>query len=124
MKHDAAPNAGWQTLAELDFLVGTDFESQVQAWMFETLHPLGIDTELLNRILKSASEAISRKVSPNFKEVNLPLVHLRLYIPVEVPIRSALRRNWGFFRIDKYGATSIRGDRFDHLIEFYLYLDG
>jgi hypothetical protein len=124
MIHDAAPKTGWQILAELDLLVAVDFESQVQTWMFETMYPLGIDPELLNRILKSALEAISRKKNSNCKETNLPKVRLRLYTSMEVPIRLDLKRNWGFFRIDKHGVTSTGGDHFDQLIEFFLYLDG
>ena len=124
MTHGAAPRFGWQTLAELNLLVGIDLESQVQAWLFETRRILGFHPELLNRILRSALEAISRIENPSSEHVNLPLVHLHLYIPLEVPIRADLDRNWGFFRIDKHGVTLTGGDHVDQLIEFFLYLDG
>lgn len=124
MSHDPAPKTGWQTLAELTLLVGTDLESQVQAWMLDTMRILGLSPELLNRILKSALEAISRIAHPNSKEVNSPLVRLRAYAPSEAPIKSGSSRNWGFFRIEKHGFISTGSGYFDHLIEFYLYLEG
>ncbi len=124
MMPTATPKTGWQILAELDLLINDDYENQVQTWITENLSTVGIAPELLDKMLKSALGAISRQESPNYEEVNVSLVYLRLFIPLEVPIRSDLKRNWGFFRIDKHGFTSTRGDHVDHLIEFFLYLDG
>jgi hypothetical protein len=124
MIHNATPKTSWQILAELDLLITTGFESQLQTWMLETISPVGIDPELLNKILKSALEAISRNVNSNWKEMNSVSIHLRLYISLEVPIRADTKRNWGFFRIDKLGFTSIGDDHVEQLIEFFLYFDG
>ena len=120
----AAPRPGWQTLAELNLLVGTGFESEVQGWMFETMRRLGIPTYLLERVLTSALEAILRIENSKSVVMNIPVFELHVYTPSEVPAGSGSKRNWGFFCIEKHGVTTARGDHVDHLLEFFLYLDG
>jgi len=123
MTHNVTPKSGWQILAETNLPIADGFESQVQTWMLESLYTLRIAPEVSNRMLKSALEAISRADNLNSNEPYLPLVHLRLYTPFGLSIRSDLKRNWGFFRIDKHGGISPEDDQADHLIELFLYLD-
>ncbi len=125
MTHNPDPKNLWQTLAELNLPVSADLDSQVQAWMLVTLCICGVDQEeLLNAVLKSASEAISRVENSKDKEVKFPVVHLRVYTSPEIPNKSGSRQNRGFFRMDKHGLTSAGSDPADHLIEFFLYLEG
>jgi hypothetical protein len=124
MMHTATPQTGWQILAQLDLLVTPDFESQVQTWITEIMSPIGIAPEQLNKVIKSALEAEVRIENQKSKDVNFPLVSIRAYLPLEVPTRSGTSLNWGFFRIDKHGLPSTRSDHADHLVEFFLYLDG
>jgi hypothetical protein len=124
LSHDAYHRAGWKTLAEIIFPAGPNLEGQIQTWLFESLHLLGLQQGLLNKITRSAWEATAEMENPNSKEAEVSLIQLRVYTLPQIPPKSGTRRNWGFFRVKKRGIKSAESERPNHLVEFFLYLDG
>lgn len=97
----------WHLLGELELPAGVHTESEANAWLVEVFHPLHLNEDFLNRILKSIQAVGSgwRKEAGS--------VHLLVYSQSH---RSE-RQTWGFFRIEKTGRKSPSG----HTIELYLY---
>jgi hypothetical protein len=111
-----AAGADWQVLGELELPASSSADPALSDWLAELLEPLGLPLDLLNKVLRSAQDAIvhARQTGAVRKFEHL---HLRVFAPVESWPKAG---NWGFFGIQK-GEGSSQGD---HTIGFYLYREG
>jgi hypothetical protein len=123
MTQNVESENSWQILAELDLIPGTEIKRQVESWAQVISDKLGLIPEVIDTILDSALEAVSRIVLPLNEDKRYPGIKIRGYAPLVIPIRSKSSKNWGFFRIDKHGFSATGNDREPHLIEFYVYLE-
>ena len=123
VKHSSNQSSasGWQTLGELKVYAGAGMESAVQAWVINTLQPLELHADLLNKISRSAWEAAMRVLESKGNTLNDRHIHLLIFAPASQP-RAGL--TWGFFRLEKLEDFPLNKDPADHLIEFYLYCEG
>jgi len=113
-------NAGWQILGELELPASVSVEKTLYAWLSETLHPLNLQTELLNKIIVSAQDAVVRAVHAE-NVFKFEHIHLTVFVPLE---REKTGQAWGFFRLEKIEDTKEKDIGGDHAIEFYLYGEG
>ncbi len=95
-------------------------DARIQAWLKENLGSLSLNTDFLNRILKSAQDSATRAFQAGV-EMKFEHIHLRVFTP-ESSISN--EKTWGFFRIEKVGSPTANTNRVDHSIEFYLYREG
>jgi len=111
-------SAGWQILGELELPSGAEASGRSDAWLAEILTPLQLHADFLDKVLKSAQEAITRLSHP--ARVGVAFEHIRLL--VFVPADSLSKgQNWGFFRIEKIASATTGGSFPNLLIEFFLY---
>ena len=125
MKHtDLSPNQSsctdWQILSKLQLPFGANSDDRINAWLTETLKLLNLPMDFLNKILKSAQEAISRVVQVE-SVTEFEHIHLLVFSPVN---HTSIGKTWGFFRIEKIGSAGQDKNPPDHSIEFYLYIEG
>lgn len=126
VKHiDSSPKKltgpGWQTLGELELRTAEEADRLVRAWMTEILIPLNLNGDFLNKILRSAQEAVTRAKDGEVAAFEFDHVHLLVFAPIE---NVSSGKTWGFFRIEKVGTPSANTEPSDHSIEFYLYIEG
>jgi hypothetical protein len=114
------PATDWQTLGELEVRAGSDVERGIQTWLTQTLKPLGLHTEMLNRILRSALEATTRALELNSVTMEFEHIHLFAFAP---PSHKFSGQTWGFFRLEKLEDAAEAQSLPDHSIEFYLYIE-
>lgn len=108
----------WQMLGELTVHGGTQVEREIREWLSETLEPLELHGDLLDRILRSAREAAVRALGardPAREDVH---IHVLAFAP---RTRQRSGQTWGFFRLEKFEDRSANKSPPDHAIEFYLY---
>jgi hypothetical protein len=111
---------GWQLLCELELPVVNDVEQTVHGWMAESLEPLALQKDFMNKVLRSAQRAVARTVR---REPGLKLEYIQ--IMVFVPLRHDVKdQSWGFFRIEKSIAEAQNAVARGQTIVFYLYLEG
>jgi hypothetical protein len=115
--HNEISGTDWQVLGELELPIGSD--DAIESWLVETLSPLTLHTDFLNKVLKSAQEVAARAMQADAL-MQFKHVHLLVFAP---PDYASNRHNWGFFRIEKVENASHQDDP-NHVIEFYLYLEG
>lgn len=116
-----SPNIGWQILGELELPVGASVEDALYAWLTEVIQPLNLQTELLNKILASAQDAVARAIQAKIMH-KFEHIHLLVFVPSE---REAKAQAWSFFRLEKIEDVKKEGQSGgDHTIEFYLYREG
>jgi hypothetical protein len=108
-----AAGADWQVLGELELPASSSADPALSDWLAELLEPLGLPLDLLNKLLRSAQDAIvhARQTGAVRK---FEYLHLRIFALVGSLSKAA---NWGFFRIQKVEG----GSQGDHTIGFYLY---
>lgn len=99
----------WKLLGKLELPVGSPMEEKINVWLMEILHPLNLQEDFFNRILKAVHAVHVEKMT------DFELVSLFVYSPSEL----SQGQTWGFFRIDKAGNKSSSHQS----IEFYLYLE-
>jgi hypothetical protein len=121
---DYVSKTGWRILGELELPIGAEADGLVSAWLAEILNPLGLHTDFLNKVLKSARDAAVRAVMVESAESAFEHVHLLVFIPKKKASELNMGQTWGFFRIEKMEISRENGDPSDHSIEFYLYLEG
>ena len=97
----------------------TDVHHTVSKWLTLILSRLELGEDVVNKVLKSAREALSRAM-PAANDTRFDHLHLLVSTPMHL---SAKRQSWGFFRIEKVERTADTANP-DHTIEFYLYLEG
>lgn len=122
---DPSPNhlsgTDWHRLGEIELRRDEKAEGAVRTWMVEILSPLSLHADFLNKILKSAKEAVTRTMHAEAGGLEFEHLHLFVFAPAE---NRSNGKTWGFFRIEKVESSLRRGKPFDHSIEFYLYIEG
>lgn len=113
-------NSSWQVLGECKLSLDASIDGEIQAWLKENLGSLSLNTDFLDRILRSAQDAATRAFQAEVK-TKFEHIHLRVFIP-ESSISN--EKTWGFFLIEKVGTPVANTNRVDHSIEFYLYREG
>ena len=116
--HPLSPD--WQILGELELPVGLNANGALQTWLTELLAPLGLHTDFLNKVLRSAQDSTERAPQPS-TEMTLGHVHLSIFAP---HLYTSKGKTWGFFRIEKIESATADKNFPDHAIEYYLYLEG
>jgi hypothetical protein len=112
-------NPGWKLLGGLELTVGPDIDRTVGKWLAVILSALNLRADFLNKVLKSAQEAVVRTMQSK-AVTQFQHVHLLVFATVD---QAPKRQAWGFFRIEKTSDSPNRNDSNDHSIEFYLYLE-
>jgi hypothetical protein len=112
--------ATWHILGELELAIESIAGDATHAWLTDVLHPLNLRADFLNKILDSAQQAIARAVQAE-SIIKSEHVHLIVFVP-SGPM--SLKRNWGFFRLEKIENTADGNVDPEHAIEFYLYVEG
>jgi hypothetical protein len=95
-------------------------DAKIQAWLREILGSLSLNTDFLDRVLKSAREAVTHACQTEI-EMEFEHIHLKVFSPEDSVLDE---KNWGFFRIEKVGTPVEGASIADHSIEFYLYREG
>lgn len=113
-------NPGWQVLGELELPVGASVEETLKAWLTELLHPLNLQSELLDKIILSAQDAATRAAQTGILR-KFEHVHLTIFVPLQ---RDVKEQTWGFFRLEKVEDAKDEEVGSDHAVEFYLYGEG
>jgi len=112
---------GWQLLGEFKQPVDLNTANIVYTWLTEILGPLNLHTDFLNKILKSAQDALQHVLTSAQVTLESEQIHLLVFAqnkPVSGP------HSWGFFRIEK-AENAVENERqLVHRIEIYLYLEG
>jgi len=119
LSHPHPPIAGLQILGELELTVDPDIESTVSKWLALILSPINLHADFLNKVLKSAEEAISRAMAAEGVR-KFEHLHLLVFMPA---VHTQNNPSWGFYRIEKVEKAAGTPNP-DHAIEFYLYQDG
>ena len=94
--------------------------TEIQAWLKEILHPLPLQIDFLNRILKSAQDAATHAFRAGTM-IKFEHIHLLIFVTQD---HASNEKTWGFFRIEKMGTPTAETKKYDHSIEFYLYREG
>ena len=110
----------WQTLGDLEIRSDSDMEGIISVWLDKVLRPLGLHSDLLDRILRSACEAATRALQLKDSGMSFRHVHLLAFSSDNGETK---RQTWGFFRLEKLEAAA-DADSPNHSIELYLYLEG
>lgn len=116
-----SPNSSWQILEELELPLDSDGAGVINTWLKEILNPLRLHTDLINRILKSAQDAVARARASIGSEIENGHIHLLVLVPRD---HKTDAKTWGFFRIEKLASIGRDRNPLDHSIEFYLYIEG
>lgn len=125
MKHtDLSPHKSsdtdWHILGKLQLPIGANADDGINAWLTETLKLLDLRVDFLNKILRSAQDALARimqvESAKEFKHI-----HLLVFSPAN---HTSIGNTWGFFRIEKIESAEQNKNPPDHSIEFYLYIEG
>ena len=118
---DNYPFSGWQSLGELKLPKDSDIETAIQAWLLETLEPLHLNTDFLNRFSLSVKDTARNLMESSLAAQESGHIHLRLFTRRKGTTGTY---SWGFFRIEKLeDVTEMEGIP-NHAIEFYLYPEG
>jgi hypothetical protein len=119
---DAKDSSGvdWQLLGKLTLTEQSPIDGLIQTWLVETLSPLNLNTNLMEKIIASAQLAAEFTLqSPSAKRFKH--IHLVVFTSALLPSNG---QTWGFFRIEKIDRLVEENHFPDHAIEFYLYLEG
>lgn len=113
--------ADWQVLGELELPIGSESTGVVNTWMREKLRPLNLQVDFMNRILKSARDAVGRFTESKGAGAEIGQIHILLIAPLSHKLKE---KTWGFFRIEKLESVREAKNPPDHYIEFHLYFEG
>jgi hypothetical protein len=112
--------ADWQSLGELELLVDSDAAQKVHLWLTESLKPLELQEDFINKVLKSAQGAVARIIQVE-SVMKFEHIHISLLVP---PAQTLTRQSWGFFRDEKLINSADGPVMPVQRITFYLYLEG
>jgi hypothetical protein len=114
-------HADWQLLGELKLPANPDAASTIHTQLIEILGPLNLYADFLDKILKSAQDALQHVLTSS----QVALGPGQIYLLVFAQDRPAAGpHTWGFFQIEK-AENALENERpASHLIEIYLYLEG
>jgi hypothetical protein len=115
----ADSNHGWQLLGETELSAGSNTDT-IGTWLVELLTPLNLQADFVNQVLNSAQDAALRALQSN-TGTSFERLHFSVFSPNELAAHS---NTWGFFRIEKIDGPDPNKERADHVVEFYLYLEG
>ena len=104
----------WQVLGKLELPIGSGADDAIASWLIETLNPLNLHTDFLNKVVKSAQEVAAHTMQ---SEAVIHFQHVHFLVVATVD-QTPERQAWGFFRI---GDDELM---LDHTIEFFLYQEG
>ena len=107
----------WQPLGKLDLPVNSDLEKILEVRLAELLAPLTLQTDFLNRLMKSCQAATGRVVGSIDKVNRIGHIHIHIFVPQKPKVKG---KTWGFFRIER---LEDRAELPDHTIELYLYME-
>ena len=110
----------WQLLGKLNLPISSDSDSAIKPWLTGLLSPLSLSTDFLNRVMESVQGTVRRVLHPNA----IPItghIHLSIFAPYE---RILERKTWGFFHIERIENQGEAEDARNHMIDFYLYVEG
>lgn len=113
-------DANWQFLGELELPVDPDAVQTVRLWLTESLKPLELQEDFMNKILKSAQGAVARIIGVE-SVMESEHIHIILLIP---PTHTLTSESWGFFRDEKRIDAAEGAVMHVQRITFYLYLEG
>ncbi len=113
---DIAGNT-WHLLGQLEITIGP--APDLSIWLMGIFSDLNLRADLLDKIVRSAEEGVSKALQARAVE-RLEHLHLFIFVPVS---RVLNNHNWGFYRIEKIETPAGKAKP-DHSIEFYLYQDG
>jgi hypothetical protein len=118
---DHLSETGWRILGELELPIGAEADGLVSAWLAEILNPLGLHTDFLNKVLKSAQDSAEHAMQAENRQLEFEHLHLLVFIP-----RNHIEegQTWGFFRIEKIESATSENNDPNHALEFYLYQEG
>jgi hypothetical protein len=111
------PDTDWHILGEIEIPIGVNAQSTLDAWLMESLFPLNLHADFLNKIRKSAEDV----ATPSIQIETVQRTRLLIMIPAN---RRLNVQTWGHFRIEKVGLTAENENSPNHTIEFYLFPDG
>lgn len=98
----------------LDF----DPKDAIETWIMDTLHPLGLNADLVRKVLKSAQDSATRARQTEISTQEFGHIHL---VALDVKDHSSKNSTWGFFRIEKMESSPDSQELKGHSIEFYFY---
>ena len=110
----------WRILGDLELAVSSDADSAISIWLTETLSQLYLQVDFLNKVIKSAQDAVAH-VSRANTMMAFKHFHLLVFAPAHGSTKGQF---WGFFRIEKIESEQTDIHSPDHAIEFYLYQEG
>lgn len=110
-------DADWQILGKLELPVGSMADLTINTWLMKTLNALNLQSDFLNKVLKSAQDAAGAVQNG----MEFEHIHLLVFAPVD---RTSIGKTWGFFRIEKIESAGQDKNPPDQSIEFYLYIEG
>ena len=110
----------WQVLGELELPIGSEWTGAINTWMREKLGPLKLPADFMNRILKSALDAVRRFMESKGDMADIGRIHILVFAPLSHQLDG---KTWGFFRIEKLESVREAKNPPDHYIEFHLYFE-
>lgn len=111
----------WQVLGELELPIESESAGVIDLWMREKLRPLQLQSDFMNRILKSAQDAARHFTESKGAGAEIGHLHIRVLAPLSHKLDE---KTWGFFRIEKLESVREAKKPPDHYIEFHLYFEG
>jgi len=112
-----SPTPAWQILGELELPAGPSVEDALTSWLTALLLPLSLQSDLLNKIISSAQEAVVRAIHSDIW-TSFGHIHLSVFVPYEFTLYG---NTWGFFRIEKIDSPGSNNNHPNHVVELYLY---
>jgi hypothetical protein len=113
-------NSDWQVLGMLTISTRTESVGLIQAWLAETLQPLQLQGDFLDKITTSAQQAVE---GASRGEKRAAFEHFHLFVFSQGHSLDH-KSTWGFFRIEKIEQSHHPATHPDHAIEIYLYPEG
>jgi hypothetical protein len=117
--HLQTPESDWQILGEIELSFNTDMNKAIHLWLKEILARLNLSVDFLNKIITAAQESVAQALQSNV--VWSGHIHISVYVPYNANI---LGKNWGFFHIKRIGSHADKITKFEHSMDFYLYVEG
>lgn len=125
VKHTNASNnlnfdSDWLILGHFDSPVSSSIHSAMNLWLMQTLGPLNLQTDVLEKICKSTLATTIRAI-PDETGTMCHDLHLVVFVPIDF---SRNGQNWGFFLVEKLEASGENNCDLCLEIELFLYREG
>lgn len=115
-----ASASNWQILGQLELMADSPADGYLRGQLFAILEPLRLHESFQNKLMLSAEEFTTRALN-SITASGHGHVHLIIFVQ---PERASNGESWGFFRIEKIDNAEQNPIHPDHVVEFYLYLEG